>query len=138
MLKLYVDAGTQNNGRKGYQKTRIAVSDEDGKILVDKYLGDYTNNEGELLAILYALKNIEPMEQKTIYSDSRIATNWALRADKVRARQERIKKKNRLSDRHMKFINFTYTLLHMSDSTVINIPREENKAGWYLEEKYCI
>lgn len=133
---VYVDAGTKNNGSRGNQQTVIVVADESGEILFEKQIGDYTNNEGEILAVLAALKNVYPLRSKEIYSDSRVAVGWAVKGKDPEKNKR--KKKGALSDRHIYFINSTNTLLGLTGSTIQWIPREENKAGWYIENKYSL
>lgn len=136
-MTVFVDAGTKNNGKRGHQKTRIVVTDENGIVLFEKFIGDYTNNEGEILAIIAALRNVEPRKAKHIYSDSRIAVNWTL-AGKNYEQQLRKAAKNRLSDRLIHFINAANVLFLLSDSVITWIPREKNKAGIYLEDTFKI
>ena len=134
-MKVYVDAGTKNNGKRGFQVTTICVMSETQEVLFEKKIGDYTNNEGEILAIIAALKNVHPEESKEIYSDSQIAVNWTIRGT---GKKRNKKGKKRLSERLLNFIDMANMLLSLSSSTIIWTPRENNKAGWYLEEKYKI
>ena len=69
----YSDAGTQNNGQFGNQKTIIVATDAEGKVVVEEWIGDKTNNEGELTAIL-RVASIAP-EKSVIFSDSLLSVN---------------------------------------------------------------
>lgn len=128
-MTIYTDAGTKRNGQKGKQETIIVVADNQGKVLFEKQIGDYTNNEGEILAIIAALKNVYPMQSIKIKSDSQIAVNWTKRGKNK-------KKSKRLTGRHFSFINTAHTLLYLSNSDIEWIPREQNLAGHYIENKF--
>lgn len=139
MITLYVDAGTKNNGRRGSQKTTIAVCTKDGTVVFEKYIGDYTNNEGEILAIIAALKNVLPGEQKKILSDSKIAVSWVEKGWGQKARNRHFNTVgSKLHNRLGLFVDTATDLFNKSNSSIKWIPRERNKAGWYLEEKYGI
>jgi len=138
-LILYTDAGTHNNGKRGYQKTIIVVTDEIGTVLVEKWIGDYTNNEGEILAIVNALAEIDPNQPKEIYSDSQIAVNWTLRGWPEKLRNKHRKTVGeKLNNRLALYIEEAQLLLKSSNSTIQWIPREENIAGQYIEKTYEI
>lgn len=136
---LYTDAGTSSNGKRGHQKTTICVADENGNVVFERFIGDYTVNEGEILAIIAALKNVSPDERKTIYSDSKIAVNWTLRGWYKRSKmRHRRKVGERLNNRLAFYIDTAQKMFANSGSTITWIPRELNKAGWHLERVYKI
>ena len=125
--KYFVDAGTQNNGMVGFQKTWIAIVSEKDELILDKFIGDKTNNEGEILAIIEVLKNTERNKESIhVFSDSKIAVGWATKGKTKGAR-----------DRDSMALE-AYTLLKNTNSKITWIPREKNKAGFYLENKYKI
>lgn len=125
--KYFVDAGTQNNGMVGFQKTWIAIVFENDELILDKFVGDKTNNEGEILAIIEALKNAELKKESIhVFSDSKIAVGWATKG-----------KTKGAHDRDPMALE-AYTLLKNTNSKITWIPREKNKAGFYLENKYKI
>ena len=109
----YTDGGTANNGQHGNQKAVICITNAKGKKLIFKDIGDKTNNEAELIAILECIKyHNKPLN---IISDSQLAVNlvkhfW--KTDKV----------------HLQHI-----LYQIWDTNIpIEIewqPRENNKAG---------
>lgn len=131
---IYCDAGTKNNGQKGKQKTVVVVCDSKKNILKEEWIGDYSNNEGEIVAITACLKdfsNNKPIEIKT---DSRIAAGWATKGwTKYHEKQHR---KGKLTDRHRRLIQEAHTAYKKTQSTITWISRDENFAGHYIEENY--
>lgn len=126
---VFVDAGTANNGQKGKQKTTIAAFDGDGKMIFEEIVGDKTNNEGEIMVIIRVLKmSLELKQPFKVFSDSRIAIGWALKG----------KTKNKSLVNQAALAAEANSLLSKSQSILQWIPREYNKAGHYLEEKYQI
>lgn len=132
--KLYCDAGTACNGQKGHQKTLVVVADIKGKILFEKQIGDYSNNEGEITGIIVCLRDFAKDNPISVFSDSQIAVNWTDRGWTLV--NEKNYKKGKLTDRHKEFIQTAHELLLKTNSVVCWIPREENLAGHYIEEKY--
>ena len=116
-IVLYVDAGTKNNGQRGKQETVIVVCDRFGTILVERWLGDYTNNEGEILAIVSALEDIAPGETKELFSDSSIAVNWTLKGWEGKAEKNKHRKAvgEELNNRLASFIEKAGSLLLEND-----------------------
>ena len=130
---VYVDAGCSNNGNENAE-LRIAITDKEGKVLLDKPITSgtiedmpVTNNSGEFEAIIAAIKLTS--RNGIIYSDSQLAVNmltswyggkgmkkWKphLREYVEIAREKLIKKKIK----------------------VYWIPREENLAGQFIEYMY--
>ena len=74
-LIYYTDAGTKKNGQIGFQETVVVVTDLAGKVVFIKEIGDYSNNEGEILGVIAALKNMSAGKEKKIFCDSSIAVN---------------------------------------------------------------
>lgn len=117
--KYFTDGGTANNGDFGNQKSVICVTDEKGTVLVWKEVGDKTNNEAELLAILACLRlNNSP---KLITSDSQLAINlcqkkWKTKIDRLN---------NILKEIWLEpcFADFVWET------------RDFNRAGWKIQEK---
>lgn len=118
---IYVDAGVENNGGYGgRQRARICI--HDGKqtaALLDEEIGDHTNNEAEILVILRALDVVVP--PGVILSDSQLAVNmvtgkWKGKAPNLRAIVKNVKIPERVS--------------------IAWIPRDQNEAGFYLENLY--
>lgn len=132
--KFYCDAGTANNGQKGNQKTIIVVANEKGDVVLEKHIGDYSNNEGEILGIIASLKEFAKDDPISVLSDSSVAVNWANRGWTLT--NEKSYKKGQLSERHKKYILMANELLTKTKSVISWIPREENLAGHYIEEKY--
>jgi len=133
---LFCDAGTKNNGQKGRQQTIVVVCDEKGTVLMEKWIGDYSNNEGEILGIIACLKDFSEDKPIEVRTDSKIAANWTVRGwSKYHEKQLR---KAKLTDRHKKFISLAYELHLKTKSTITWISRDENLAGHYIEEKHSI
>lgn len=136
---LYVDAGTRNNGKRGFQSTIICVSDPVGNIHFEKIIGDYTINEGEILAILAGLTKVHPRRNKTMFSDSKIAVNWILHGwseSNRRAHEQKVG--TAYHKRLAKFIDLARKEFYSKKHKIFWIPRTKNVAGWYLEDKYKI
>lgn len=120
----FSDAGTAGNGNFGHQKTIIVVTDAKGKVLIEDWVGDKTNNEGELIGITRAARLAKP--ESTIYSDSKLAVNWITL--KSTTKIERLKPT-------------IYDAVFAVQARKINlvwIPREQNLAGHYIEEKHSL
>lgn len=127
----FTDAGTRNNGKFGYQKTRILslMRKPDGSFyrVIDVYLGDKTNNEGELAAvtktITYARDN--NIVDYIIFSDSNLAVNWCYDwATKV--------------DRLKPIVKYAKEITKENNVKIEWIKREYNHAGLELEIEYDI
>ncbi|HVC35837.1 MAG TPA: ribonuclease H family protein [Candidatus Dormibacteraeota bacterium] len=124
---VFVDAGTKNNGKKGEQETRIACVDGNDELVFDEFISDCTNNQGEIRAILEALRRASDDGQSlNIYSDSTIAVGWAMRGI------------TRNSIENDTYALETKKLLEKTNSLISWVPREINLAGIYLEDHYTI
>lgn len=126
---VFVDAGTINNGIKGKQQTTISATDNDGNLLFDESIGDKTINEGEISVLIRAMEmSIQLKQPFKIFSDSQIALGWAFNGtvkDKKLTNQLALAAKAK-------------ELLDKSGCVLQWVPRDYNKAGHYLEEKYKI
>lgn len=131
--KLYCDAGTRNNGQKGRQETIIVVCDETGKILQENWIGDYSNNEGEIQGIIDCLQKYSNNKSVTVFTDSQIAHGWAVNGWTSKHQKRLIKGK--LSERHKAFIELANQLYIKSKAVIAWIPRKQNLAGNYIEKK---
>jgi ribonuclease HI len=120
MTTFYTDGGTANNGLYGHQRSVICVADGFGDCVIWEEIGDKTNNEAELIAILRCLEEWNlPCE---IISDSQLAVNiingkWKAKKPHLRALRDQILNLNR------------------ADYSLIWKPREENLAGFIIEER---
>lgn len=115
----YTDGGTLNNGRKGKQRSVVCVTDGFGDIFIWEEIGDKTNNEAELTAILRCLQeNPNPIN---IISDSQLAVN--LINGKWEGKEQRLKK----IVQEIKDLNRKFKLIWQS--------RELNLAGYVIEER---
>ena len=124
----YVDAGTKNNGQYGSQDTVIVGTDANGTVIFEKKIGDVTNNNGEIQAIVTMLQYIKDnkLEDAIIYSDSQIAVNWTKKG------------KTKDSPSNEPFVILAHRLVEETETKLIWIPREKNKAGHFIEDKYCL
>lgn len=123
-VTIFVDAGTKNNGRTN-QETRIVGVNGLGELVFDEIIGNCTNNQGEIRAILAVLKVAEGNAWSlNIYSDSKIAIGWAMRG------------LTRNSVENDSFAQKARELLKKTDSFISWVPRNINLAGIYIEENY--
>jgi ribonuclease HI len=127
----YTDAGTSHNGQKGFQKTIVVVHDG-RRVLIERQIGDYSNNEGELTAIVLAIK----IGAKVIHTDSQIARGWILRG--WTKKHENRMRKGKLTERHKKMITRANEIFRSFNPEIIWVSRNENMAGHYIEDKYSL
>jgi ribonuclease HI len=129
---LYTDGGCSGNDQLDLSKRKMiaAVSDEQGTILIDKHEEGGSNNIAELLAVKEALlwcvaNKIGDVEIRT---DSRNNLAWVL--------GKKVGKK--INDRDA--VLALKTSIDASRSQLALslkwIPREQNLAGHYIEQKY--
>jgi len=102
----------------------VVVTDEARKILVEDWVGDKTNNEGELIAITSAVK-IAPRES-VVFSDSELAVKWVNLQYGTKI------------DRLKPLIYDAIMAVKKKNITVEWISREKNFAGHHIEEKYSL
>jgi len=124
-IALYVDAGTYNNGQVGAQRTRISCVDAHDLVIFDVEIGDKTINEGEILAIVLALTIVQLAGcSAEIFSDSKIAVGWASKGKTKDAPGRDVYAKK------------AHDLLLETKSKLTWVPREQNKAGQFIERTY--
>ncbi len=119
-MDYYTDGGTRNNGQFGSQESVVCGVDDEGKILFLEEIGDKTNNEAELQAILQLLQSTEG--HITIHCDSQLAVRlvkhqWNTHILRLKLILNKIKGLNRQFE-------------------IKWIPREDNLAGMVIEEKF--
>lgn len=121
VTQVYVDAGVTDNGnRNGKQSARICIHDGT-QVIVDEPIGSHTSNEAELLAVKRAFGLVEA--PAIVISDSQLAVNLISR--RWRAHKQNLK--DLLSDIRIP-----------EDIALRWVPRDQNKAGQYLESTYGI
>jgi len=126
-VTVFTDAGTRNNGQPGRQETRIACVDAYEEIVFDESIGDCTNNQGEVRAIVEALRKASTNnESYNLYSDSQIAVGWTMRG---------ITRGSPENDRYAKE---AHDLLVKTNSLISWVPRHINLAGIYLEDNHKV
>jgi ribonuclease HI len=126
-VTVFVDAGTKNNGKVGLQRTRIACVDAHQELVFDIEIGDCTNNQGEIRAIVEILRQAKANGWScNIYSDSQIAIGWTTRGV------------TKASYENDKYATEAKRLIEETRSVISWTPRDINLAGIYLEENYQI
>src|SRR5581483_7073623 len=131
-MNLYTDGGCTNNNQSDMKKRKmiIAVSDEDGTILLDKTKEGGSNNVAELWAIAECLALMQScgQEEVTIHTDSQCAAAWVTKG--------RIGK--HLNDRMtvIELLEAIRDLRFEVKTTIKWVPREHNLAGHYIERQY--
>lgn len=74
-MVFYTDGQTFHNGNyQGEQSSSILVANHAGTTIYEEQIGNKTNNEAELTAILRCLQ-LYPQKRVKIYSDSQLAVN---------------------------------------------------------------
>lgn len=130
---LYCDAGTRFNGVKGKQQTIVVICDSHKKVLFEKWIGDYSNNEGELIGITNCMQEFANHKPVHIFTDSKIAANWTIQGW-TKEHQKRMEK-GVLTARHKELIQKAHDLYKNTKSIITWLAREENLAGQYIEEE---
>lgn len=122
----YTDGATKNNGQYGKQESFTCVTDEDGNVIFNTPIGDKTNIQAEGIALGECVRYIvdNNLTPATIKADSEF---WV----KV------ITGKYSLKKPHLKPIRDRLMVL-LKDQVIRFewVPRDKNKAGYYLEHKY--
>lgn len=121
MAKFYTDGGVKNNGKFGKQEAHICCVNEKGKVIFLEPMGDKTNNEAELMAILKLLKKTRT-KNFIVSSDSQLAVNL-------------INKKWKTQILRLHLILEDIWKIKKQFSLIWE-PRELNRAGWHIEEKF--
>lgn len=120
MATYWTDGGTKNNGQAFQQSVICGTTKK--KTLFFLPVGNKTNNEAELLAILEILVTSRAKHVQ-IYSDSMLAVNlikgiWKTKVSRLLYILADIKNQRK------KYIHFDINW----------IPREQNRAGWIIEK----
>lgn len=120
---LYADAGVKNQSQTHLPfAARICVCEAWGEVLVDKEIGNRTNNEAEILAVLAAVELLGG-EPGLIRSDSKLAVNMLTRRWKGKAP-------------HLRLLVIENPL---PPSVRLEwVRRDDNLAGWHLEAMYGV
>lgn len=125
---MHVDAGVKNNGKRGFQRAILVggtVYPKREKIF-EIEAGDKTNNEAEILAILYGVIWYHKTKKDfvlNIYSDSQLAVNA-------------VNSKWDISKKRLGKIATRVKNLMTPDIHVMWRRRDTNIAGQYIEKKY--
>lgn len=136
MITLYIDGGCSGNGQKNLARRRMVsvVTDEDGNVLVDKFTPGGSNNIAEFIAAKEALiwASVHGVKCIDIITDSRNTIEWwNKRSTHFRAK---------INDPELvSVIKTEIEALKLVVSASIRwVPREYNKAGHYIENKYAL
>lgn len=131
-MVLYTDGGCEGNDQRDMAKRRMimVVVDEAGKVLSDRICAGGSNNIAELRAVRDALvwcqdKQIDVVEIRT---DSRNNLAWVCGVKVGKAINDRAQVLSLRDEIRALRQKVTYALVW--------IPREQNKAGQYLEGVY--
>ena len=133
-MKLYCDGGCEGNNQRDVSKRlmRVVVTDEEGVVLVEKSLKLGTNNLAELWAIVEAILFVRDCDlpghkEADIYLDSQTAIAWS---------GGRVSNKVKNYSAVMDLLSAMRALQKRVELKFTWIPRNQNKAGHYIEEKY--
>lgn len=116
-VEIFIDGAARGN--PGESGIGIFIVDEKGGTReIKKYLGTRTNNQAEYTALITALNSAKEHSKKSIqiYTDSLLLANqingvWKVKNPKIAVLNEEAKK----------------LLKYYKDTSIIHIPREENK-----------
>ena len=135
MKILYTDGGCSGNGQLDMSKRKMiaVVASERGKILVDKTQEGGSNNIAELLAVkeamLWCVNN--KVKEVIIITDSVVNMHW-VQGGGVGLN---------INDRDQ--VIYLLTAIHAATQDlkrfgIVQMPREKNLAGHYIEKKYTL
>lgn len=130
---LFVDGGCTNNNQLDYNKRDMVsvVTDEKSNIISEKLEKQGgSNNIAEILAVRNALNYCfeKKIKEVIIYTDSRVNIAWVY--------NKRLGKKLNNRERVIQIRSEIKEFLKFIDLILILIPRDENLAGIYIENKY--
>jgi ribonuclease HI len=124
-MKYYTDVATKNNGKYGEQESWIVVVDENNSIVLKEFIGDKTNIEGEVTAIIACLKYFRDnaISNTNIYTDSDF---WVKTLQGI----------YRLHKEHLKpLYHEALELIYSTRSSLYWVRRDKNLAGLYFDSK---
>lgn len=126
-MKLYTDGGCTNSNQKDQtiRKMVWVVTDKDGNVLIERTEMIGSNNIAEFLGLRDAISILPENEENLILTDSMNNLSWL---------KGSIGKKLNNKERVLKIFGEIQEMNKKFD--IRWIPREENKAGWYIEEQY--
>jgi len=137
---LYTDGGCTNNDQKDISKRDMVsvVSNECGDIVAEVNTHGGSNNLAELIAVEYALDYALQSRASSLHiiSDSRTAISQ-FHKDESKRNLKSIRKMND----YEQYIGIKRRIDRMKLYLDVEIewrPREDNLAGHYIEEKYCL
>lgn len=132
MTKLYVDGGCSGNGQFDLSKRKMVsvVTDESGAVISEQSAAGGSNNIAELLAVELALAYCESrnISAVKILTDSRNNLAWTFGkkvGKKLNDRALVIETKRRID-----------SLMLGRNVQMAWIPREQNRAGHYIERTH--
>lgn len=118
--KYYADAGVSGNGTGILQQSVIAGFSN--KLMFEVFEGGFTNNESEMMAIIYTACCTP--KNSVICSDSQLAVNLCNNKWKTKMPNLKLLK------------NIAKNIINLKKIKVIWEPREQNLAGIHIETKY--
>ena len=117
--EIFIDGGCRPN--PGTMTIAIVVDkyDDTGNSDIVKKVGKGTSNRAEYIALITALKMVQEKENVVIFTDSQLIYGQMTKNWRVKKNKDLYKKAK---------------LLFNSDTMkIVQIPREENRAGWILD-----
>jgi ribonuclease HI len=131
-MVLYTDGGCSGNDQLDLSKRKMVavVSDEQGKILIDKHQNGGSNNIAELLAVKEALLwcSVNKIANVEIRTDSMNNLAWV--------RGKKVGKKINDRDTVLALKTSIDACRQQVNLSLKWIPRARNLAGHYIEKKY--
>lgn len=131
MRVFFTDGASKHNGKHGHQRAYICVTDEEGKPLVDKFIGNHTNIEAEGYALISCFEYI----YKNSISQAEVRTDSKFWADAIKGKWK-LKKPHLFPIRDRLYKGYDYLNTGGYNTVITWVPREESKAGWHLENQY--
>lgn len=133
-LILYVDGGCSGNGQKDLTKRKMVsvVTRKNGKLLSELNMTGGSNNIAELIAVQDALRwcvwrDVKEVEIRTDSRNNLAWVNGTKVGKKINDREHVLNLKEAIN-----------TLREDVKLTLVWVPRDENRAGHYIENNYGV
>lgn len=126
---VYTDGGCTKSNQKDQSIRQMiwVVTDEKGTVLLEKREWCGSNNISEFLGLRDAIRILPENEENIIYTDSMNNLSWL--KGKFGKKLNNLKRVEEI---------FGEILEQNKKFSLLWVPREENKAGWYIEETYSL
>ena len=134
-LTLYIDGGCSGNGQRDLSKRRMVsvVTDETGAVLSETLTVGGSNNIAELIAVRDAIRwcGVKGIRRAHVMTDSKNNLSWTFGTKVGKAINDR---ETVLSLK----AEITKAFVAGFDLTLTWVPREDNRAGHYIERVYAL